>query len=127
MKKQCSTALAVLSLAIIAFTSGCSKTEATVSSPEKEPVTAVSASAAPLSGTYDDGIYFASADDFDDSGWKETVTITVSGGKVAAADWNAVNINGGVDKKTYDKGGRYNMVKFGQARAEWYQIGRAHV
>ena len=121
MKKHCSTALAVLFFSIIALAIGCSKTGAPVSNHPKESLGAVSASGAPMVGTYADGIYFASADDFDDSLWKETVTITVSGGAVTAVDWNGVNINGGVDKKTWDKGGRYNMVKFGQARAEWYQ------
>jgi len=121
MKKHCSTALAVLFFSIIALAIGCSKTGAPVSNHPKESLGAVSASGAPMVGTYADGIYFASADDFDDSLWKETVTITVSGGAVTAVDWNGVNINGGVDKKTWDKGGRYNMVKFAQARAEWYQ------
>ncbi|MFA5447305.1 MAG: hypothetical protein WC233_03390 [Sphaerochaeta sp.] len=68
-----------------------------------------------------DGIYFAMEDTFPASGWRETVTLTVEGGKVVDVDWNGVNIAGGVDKKAYDKAGRYNMVKFGAARAEWYQ------
>jgi major membrane immunogen (membrane-anchored lipoprotein) len=58
-------------------------------------------------------------DEFASSGWKEAVTLTVAGGKITKADWNGVNVSGGADKKTYDKAGKYNMVKFGKAQAEW--------
>ncbi len=117
MKKQFLTAMAVLFLGFLVVATGCSKQESKTTAPVNTVSTVVTAP----SGTLADGIYFAMDESFPDSGWKETVTLTVKGGAIVDADWNGVNINGGVDKKAYDKGGRYNMVKFGQAKAEWYQ------
>jgi major membrane immunogen (membrane-anchored lipoprotein) len=71
--------------------------------------------------SYEDGIYFAVEDEFASNGWKFTVTLTVEDGKIAKADWNSVNVNAGADKKTYDMAGKYNMVKFGGAQADWYE------
>lgn len=67
-----------------------------------------------------DGVYFAADEAFGSSGWKEEVVVTVKGGKIVAANWNGVsNIAGAADKKSYDAAGKYNMVKFGKAIAEW--------
>jgi major membrane immunogen (membrane-anchored lipoprotein) len=67
-----------------------------------------------------DGMYFAQDDSFASSGWKEQVVVTVQGGKVVKAVWNGIsNIAGAADKKSYDAAGKYNMVKFGKAKAEW--------
>ncbi|MEW6564414.1 MAG: FMN-binding protein [Spirochaetota bacterium] len=72
--------------------------------------------------TLKDGKYFAQQDGFGSSGWKSQVVLEVKGGKITAANWNGVsNIAGAADKKSYDKAGKYNMVKFGKAQAEWYQ------
>ncbi|MGE4585046.1 MAG: hypothetical protein AB7C91_10400 [Sphaerochaeta sp.] len=125
------SALALLSLVVFA---GCSKSEAkteasatpapapAAAAPAPAPAPAPAAPApAPAPAKYQDGVYFAMDDVYASSGWKETVTLTVSGGKIVKADWNGVNVNGGADKKTYDQAGKYNMVKFGKAQAEWYQ------
>ncbi len=88
--------------------------------PTPAPTPAPAPAPAPVQ-KYQDGIYFAMDEAFGSSGWKETATVTVQGGKIVSADWNGVNIKGGVDKKTYDKAGKYNMVAFGKAQAEWYQ------
>ncbi|CAM3942934.1 FMN-binding protein [Cohnella lubricantis] len=70
---------------------------------------------------YQDGVYYAEAADFDaDSGWKEVVSLKVDGGKIAAVDWNALNKDGGLDKKTYSEKGFYGM-KAGGASAEWHE------
>jgi major membrane immunogen (membrane-anchored lipoprotein) len=46
--------------------------------------------------------------------------VTVKGGKIVSAIWNGVsNLPGAADKKTYDAAGKYNMVKYGKAIAEW--------
>jgi len=67
-----------------------------------------------------DGVYFAKDEAFGSSGWKEEVVIAVKGGKIVSAEWNGVsNIAGAADKKTYDAAGKYGMVKFGKAKAEW--------
>jgi len=72
--------------------------------------------------TLKDGKYFAQQDGFGSSGWKSQVVLEVKGGKITAANWNGVsNIAGAADKKSYDKAGKYNMVKFGKAQAEWSQ------
>ncbi|MFA7672072.1 MAG: FMN-binding protein [Sphaerochaetaceae bacterium] len=70
--------------------------------------------------SYSDGFYFAIDDEYPSSGWKEYVTLTVKDGKIESANWNGIDKNGN-DKKEYDKGGNYNMVKFGGAQAEWYE------
>jgi major membrane immunogen (membrane-anchored lipoprotein) len=72
--------------------------------------------------TLKDGKYFAQQDGFGSSGWKSQVVLEVKGGKITASYWNGVsNIACAADKKSYDKAGKYNMVKFGKAQAEWYQ------
>lgn len=66
------------------------------------------------------GKYFAQASEFPKSGWKAQVVLEVKGGKIVSANWNGVsNIAGAADKKAFDKAGKYNMVKFGKAQAEW--------
>ena len=74
-----------------------------------------------------DGVYFAQDSAFAPSGgWKEQVVLTVKGGKVVSAIWNGVsNLPGAADKKTYDAAGKYNMVKFGKAIAEWNSQAKA--
>ncbi|PKL14563.1 MAG: hypothetical protein CVV52_01300 [Spirochaetae bacterium HGW-Spirochaetae-8] len=123
--------LALLVLASIVLF-GCAKDSApaatTAPAPAATPAATVVPAPAPTPAPapvvvpkYQDGIYFAMDEAFGSSGWKEAVTITVQGGKIVSADWNGVNVNGGVDKKTYDKAGKYNMVTYGKAQAEWYQ------
>jgi len=73
-------------------------------------------------GAYKDGNYFAEADSFDEnSGWKETVAITVMNGKIVAASWNGVHKDGGSDKVTRSKSGEYGMKEIGKAAAEWHE------
>lgn len=68
---------------------------------------------------YDDGIYYAEADEYHND-WKYAVTIEVKDGKISAAEWNGVNINGGKDKITLSTDGEYPMVEAGGAQAEWH-------
>ena len=71
---------------------------------------------------YKDGIYFAQEDEFSpNSGWKSVVTLEVKDGKIASVDWNGANKNGGVDKKTASKEGKYPMVEKGGAQSEWHE------
>jgi len=72
-------------------------------------------------GLYEDGVYFAVEDSFASSGWKYAVTLVVENGTIVEADWNGVNVSAGSPKKAVDKAGKYNMVKFGGAQAEWYE------
>ena len=59
------------------------------------------------SGSMKDGTYRAEYKDFDDHGWKDYVTITVSDGKITEVDYDAVNDNG--DKKSADEAYREQM------------------
>jgi len=123
--------LLILALAMTLFAVvGCAKdAEPVAQTPAASPVVAPAPAAAPVTpsapaepaGKYEDGIYYAMDEAFGSSGWKYAVTITVEGGNIVDVDWNGVNVNAGIDKKTYDMAGRYNMVKFGGAQAEWYQ------
>lgn len=80
--------------------------------------TACSSSSQPV---YKDGTYTAEAASFDESsGWKDNVTVTVSGGKIVAVDWNGTHKDGGDDKKTMSVSGEYGM-KAGGAASEWHE------
>ncbi|HTX71295.1 MAG TPA: FMN-binding protein [Rectinemataceae bacterium] len=69
-----------------------------------------------------DGVYFAQDNDFaPNSGWKEQVVITVAGGKITAANYNAVSNLGVADKKTYAAAGNYGMKKASKLGLEWNQ------
>lgn len=71
---------------------------------------------------YKDGIYFAQEDEFSpNSGWKSVVTLEVKDGKIASVDWNGAHKNGGVDKKTASKEGKYPMVEKGGAKSPWHE------
>ncbi|MFA7643308.1 MAG: hypothetical protein WCY74_08520, partial [Sphaerochaetaceae bacterium] len=47
-------------------------------------------------------------------------SLLVKDGNIVNVYWSAVN-EAGDDKKAFDMAGKYNMVKFGGAQAEWYQ------
>lgn len=72
-------------------------------------------------GPYEDGGYYAEADEFGKTGWKDTVSLTVINGNIVSAYWNAVHEDGGDDKKTQSINGEYGMVEKGDAIAEWHE------
>lgn len=129
--KKLSLVVLVLAIALTLFVvTGCGKKAAPAAqapvpapaAPAPATPAAPAAPAAPAStGTYADGVYFAMDDAFGSSGWKYGVTIVVEGGKIVDVDWNGLHIDAGFDKKSVDKAGKYNMVRFGGAQAEWYQ------
>ncbi|MHA7963996.1 FMN-binding protein [Paenibacillus sp. CAU 1782] len=72
-------------------------------------------------GPYKDGTYKAEEADFDaKTGYKYNVTITVTNGKIIAAQWNATHKDGGDDKVTVSKNGEYGMKEKGGAIDEWH-------
>ncbi len=72
-------------------------------------------------GPYTDGSYFAEEDDFSkNSGWKETVSITVIFGNIESVNWNGIHKDGGNDKKTASIKGEYPIVENGGAQAPWH-------
>ncbi len=68
---------------------------------------------------YKDGVYTAESAGFDESGWKDSVTITVKSSRITDVDWNAVNEQG-QDKKTLSRNGEYDMMKAG-AKSQWHE------
>jgi len=114
-KNKISYMLLLVALMIVSLVS-CQKKEAsptaTVTKEEAKEVVE-------QTGSYQDGIYFASEDSFASNGWKYVVTLTVENGKIVKANWDGVNISAGPSKKAVDKAGKYNMKKFGGAQAEW--------
>jgi len=125
MKKLTISVVIALMMAI-ALTSfvGCQK-EAAEEAVQQTPPPAAPAAAEPAAepaeqGAYEDGIYIAMDDGFS-NGWKYIATITVENGMITDADWNGVSESAGDNKKDYDKEGKYNMVAYGGAQAEWYE------
>ncbi|MBM4763037.1 FMN-binding protein [Bacillus sp. B15-48] len=103
---------------------GCNQTEDATSAPEEETTTgeetATQEQAQIEESKYADGIYFAEEEGYSKD-WKYTATIEVKDGKIIAAVWNGVNINGGKDKATTSADGEYPMVEKGGAQAEWHE------
>lgn len=72
-----------------------------------------------VANEYKDGTYKVSAPNYDDSGYKATVEVTVKDGKVFAVDCNA-DAKDGSTKKAYSESGNYGMKK-GGAQYEWHE------
>lgn len=70
---------------------------------------------------YQDGIYSAQVAEFANSGWKETVQVTIEDGKIAKINWDAIYKDDSIPirKKQYSKSGLYGMLAAG-ASNEWY-------
>src|SRR6056297_1085562 len=71
-------------------------------------------------GMYKDGSYHAELDEFS-HGWKDYVDLTVIGGYIVAAHWNAYPEEGGMHKYEFSKEGKYGMVENGGAQAQWWE------
>ncbi len=71
-------------------------------------------------GMYEDGAYHAELDEFS-HGWKDYVDLTVIGGYIVAAHWNAYPEEGEMHKYEYSKEGKYGMVENGGAQAQWWE------
>ncbi|MEM5946921.1 FMN-binding protein [Spirochaetia bacterium 38H-sp] len=72
-------------------------------------------------GPYKDGTYHAEQADFGPQGWKEYVDITVIGGRIVAAHWDAVHKDGGDVKSVRSQNGEYGMKEKGGSQAAWYE------
>lgn len=70
---------------------------------------------------YADGSYYAEAVPKEDSDWQEVIALQVEGGKIVDVNWNAINKNGGLDKKALSEAGQYGMKEKGKAAAEWHE------
>ncbi len=74
-----------------------------------------------VTAKYQDGVYRAENPEFSDSGWKETVEVTIENGEVVKINWDAIYIDDSIPirKKQYSKSGLYGMLTVG-AIGEWY-------
>lgn len=70
-----------------------------------------------------DGWFYAEQTDFDkNSGWKDTVLLTVVNGRIVDVVWNGISNDKTKKSKIVESvSGNYNMVKFGKAQAEWHE------
>jgi major membrane immunogen (membrane-anchored lipoprotein) len=69
-------------------------------------------------GPYKDGWYYYEQPDFDKSGWKETVLVTVVNGSVVDVVWNGVSNKAGSKSKIVEStNGKYKM---GAKNGEWH-------
>jgi major membrane immunogen (membrane-anchored lipoprotein) len=75
--------------------------------------------------SYRDGVYQAQTAEFH-NGWKETVEVTIKGGKLDKISWDAVSDNPDIpiNKKQYSKSGLYGMLA-GGAQNEWCDQAKA--
>ena len=69
-------------------------------------------------GPYKDGWYYYEQPEFDKSGWKETVLVTVVNGSVVDLVWNGVSNKAGSKSKILESiSGKYKM---GAKNGEWH-------
>ena len=76
-------------------------------------------------GIWQDGTYYAEADSFSDSGWKDAVGITVVSGYIVAVNWDPIAEDGGTNKKQRSMDGEYGMVENSPAQWPWWEQARA--
>ncbi|OKP99984.1 FMN-binding protein [Paenibacillus sp. P46E] len=73
-------------------------------------------------GKYQDGTYYGTAPADKETGWQSFVLLTVEGGKITKADWDAFNTkNAGDLKKKVSEDGKYGLVSKGGGQAEWHE------
>lgn len=71
---------------------------------------------------YEDGVYFAQADEFSEtSGWKDVVVLEVENGEITMVEWNAAHEQNGRAKEIRSRQGDYGMVENSDAMAPWYE------
>ncbi|WNS41756.1 FMN-binding protein [Paenibacillus sp. MMS20-IR301] len=93
---------------------------AATTAPAAEATTA--ANAGTETGKYQDGTYYGTVDADAETGWQTFALLTVEGGKITKADWNAFNVkNAGDLKKKVSEDGNYGLVKIGGAQSEWHE------
>lgn len=86
------------------------------------PAATNSGNATAEAGQYQDGTYYGTAPADEETGWQSFVLLTVEGGKITKADWDAFNVkNAGDLKKKVSEDGNYGLVSKGGAQAEWHE------
>jgi len=104
------------------LTSACAPAPAPAPAAEPAAAPVAEPAASEPAGAYKDGSYHAEIKDFDvKTGWKDSVDITVAGGKITEVVWNGTHKDGGDDKVNASKNGKYPMVEQGGAIAPWHE------
>lgn len=67
-----------------------------------------------------DGEYTAEHAEFDDQGWKPIANVKVADGKIAEVSFDAINQEGGINKKELSIAGGYDMKTAG-AQSDWHE------
>lgn len=95
---------------------------AATTAPAADATNAPAANAGTETGKYQDGTYYGTVDVDAETGWQTFVLLTVEGGKITKADWNAFNTKTAGDlKKKVSEDGNYGLVKIGGAQSEWHE------
>lgn len=117
----------ILSTALIlgSLLAGCGNntdnTPAATNAPTETNAAANSSNTGTEAAKYKDGTYYATVEADAKTGWKTYALLTVEGGKITKADWNAFNVNSAGDlKKKVSEDGKYGM-KAGGASSEWHE------
>lgn len=87
------------------------------SAPAEEPADETDADSG---ASYEDGVYFAQADEFADSGYKYFVVLTIEDGKITDATWDGTNIQPMGSKVAFSESGEYGMENIAEAGA-WHE------
>jgi len=118
---------AILSTALIlgGLLAGCgnnaNNTPAATNAPKENSAAANSTNAGTETGKYKDGTYYATAEADAKTGWQTFALLTVEGGKITKADWDAFNVKTAGDLKSkVSEDGKYGM-KAGGASSEWHE------
>ena len=105
---------AILMSALVLILAGCGDEEETAA-PEK-------GEQAESATDYEDGVYFAQANEFSESsGWKDVVVLEVEDGEITMVDWNAAHEQNGRPKEIRSRQGDYGMVANSDATRYWYE------
>jgi len=127
MKKATVILTSALALGLLA---GCGNNNnnapAATNAPAETTAPAANATNAANTGTetakYQDGVYYGTAEADAKTGWQSFAILTVEGGKITKADWDAFNVkNAGDLKKKVSEDGKYGLVSQGGGQAEWHE------
>ncbi|AIQ72238.1 MULTISPECIES: hypothetical protein [Paenibacillus] len=111
---------------ILGLLAGCGNNTDNAAAPTNAPAETTapatnSGNAGTEAGQYKDGVYYGTADVDAKTGWQYFALLTVEGGKITKADWDAFNVNTAGDlKKKVSEDGKYGM-KAGGASSEWHE------
>lgn len=74
-------------------------------------------------GELQDGFYYAEAQQYDNDGYREFVSMYISGGRIVEVNWNSARQDSNATKKSL--GDSYGMKSASGIGAEWYQQAEA--